>query len=356
MGDYTKAKLVLKDGSIFHGYSFGFDKSVSGEVVFNTGMMGYPESLTDPSYSGQILTLTYPLVGNYGVPANIKNNHGLSANFESDKIQISGLIVQEYSFNYNHWSAVKSLSEWLKENKIPAIFGIDTRALTKKLREKGVMLGKIIIGEDIEFDDPNLINLAAEVSVKQKIIYGNGRHKIVLVDTGAKNNIINELLKRDCTVIRVPWDYDFSNDTFDGLMVSNGPGDPKQCAITIKNIRKIMDRKLPIFGICYGNQLVALAAGGDTYKLKYGHRSQNQPCIDKKTGRCYITSQNHGYAVDTKSLPAGWSEWFVNANDNTNEGIIHESGLFRTVQFHPESTPGPDDTSYLFDELIELIK
>jgi len=350
------AKLVLEDGSVFYGHSFGYDKSVAGEVVFNTGMTGYPESLTDPSYHGQILSLTYPLIGNYGVPKDVKNKHGVSTNFESDKIQIMGLIVQEYSFNHSHWSAVKSLSEWLKEHHVPAIYGIDTRALTKKLREKGVMLGKIVIDKDLELIDPNLRNLAGEVSVKEKIVYGNGKHKIVLIDTGAKNNIVNELIKRDTTVIKVPWDYDFLKEDFDGLMVSNGPGDPKQCKITIANIKKVIGMKKPIFGICYGNQLVALAAGGDTYKLKFGHRSQNQPCIDKTTGRCYITSQNHGFAVDTKSLPKDWKEWFVNANDNTNEGIIHKSGLFRTVQFHPEATPGPVDTTFLFDEFIDLVK
>lgn len=356
MGDFKTAKLVLEDGSVYEGFSFGNETPVSGEVVFNTGMTGYPETLTDPSYKGQILVMTYPLVGNYGVPEGKRNKYGILENFESDSIKITALIISDYSENYSHWSAKKSLGEWLKEQKTPGLFGIDTRALTKKLRERGVMLGKIIFEKDIRIEDPNLKNLAAEVSVREPKAYGNGKNRIILVDCGVKNNIINSLLARDTTVTIVPWDYDYNDENFDGLMISNGPGDPKACGPTISNIKKALAKKKPIFGVCYGNQLVALAAGGDTYKLKFGHRGQNQPCIDTNTGRCYITSQNHGYAVDTGSLPSGWKEWFVNANDNTNEGIIHESGLFRTVQFHPEATPGPVDTGYLFDEFIELVK
>jgi carbamoyl-phosphate synthase small subunit len=352
----VSAKLVLEDGTVFHGISFGAESSVSGEVVFNTGMTGYVETLSDPSYKGQILTLTYPLIGNYGVPKEKRNRFGLLENFESDRIQITGLIVADYSKEYSHHAAIKSLGDWLKENNIPAITGIDTRSLTKKLREKGVMLGKIIIGKDIPFDDPNKRNLVAEVSSKKPILYENGKTKIVLIDCGVKNNILNSILKLNVTVLRVPWDYDFTEEDFDGLMISNGPGDPKMCEATIRNIRKTIELKKPIFGVCLGNQLTALAAGADTYKLRYGHRGQNQPCIDIKTKKCYITSQNHGYAVDTKTLPKGWKEGFINANDDTNEGIIHESGLFRTVQFHPEATPGPVDTSYLFEDFIKLVE
>jgi len=351
-----RAKLVLNDGTEFIGYCFGAKLSVSGEVVFNTGMIGYPESLTDPSYKGQILVLTYPLVGNYGVPPHKLNKYGLYHYFESDKIQISGLIIQDYSHEYHHWTASKSLSKWLKEHNIPGVYGIDTRELTKRLRHKGVMLGKIIVEKDVPFVDPNTRNLVAEVSIKEPIKYGNGKVRIVLIDCGVKNNIIMNLLRTDTTVIRVPWDYDFHNINFDGLMISNGPGDPKMCKETIKQVRRAIDRKIPTFGICLGNQILALAAGADTYKLKFGHRSQNQPCIDRFTGRCFITSQNHGFAVDTSSLKKGWSEWFYNANDNTNEGIIHESGLFRTIQMHPEATPGPNDLQFLFDEFIESLK
>lgn len=349
-------KLVLEDGSVFHGSSFGSEKSSAGEVVFNTGMVGYPETLTDPSYKGQILAFTYPLIGNYGIPGDEKEDRILKY-FESDKIQISGLIVSNYSENYSHWNAKKSLSDWLKENNIPAIEGIDTRQLTKKLREKGTMLGKIVYGnDDIELEDPNRINLVADVSIKEPIIYEKGKTKAVVIDCGVKNNIIRSLLKRNITVIRVPWDYDFLKLEFNALLISNGPGDPKMAKETIANVKKALENNIPTFGICLGNQILALAAGGDTYKLKYGHRSQNQPCLEIGTKRCFITSQNHGYAVDIKSLPDEWKPWFVNVNDNTNEGIRHISKPFMSIQFHPEATPGPVDTGFLFDKFLEMIK
>ncbi len=353
--DKKKIKLVLEDNSIFEGFSFGAEKSKTGEVVFNTGMVGYPETLTDPSYQGQILTLTYPLIGNYGIPNN-KMTNDLLDNFESDKIHVSGLVISDYSEKYSHWSAAKSLADWLKEHQIPGIYDVDTRELTKKLREKGTMLGKIIYNQDIDFYDPNKENLVAQVSVKKPITYGQGRIKIVLIDCGAKYNIIRSLLKRGVTVIRVPWDYDFSELDYDGLFISNGPGDPKMCDATINHLKQALNKNKPIFGICLGNQLLALAAGADTYKLKYGHRSQNQPCQQVNSPRCYITSQNHGYAVDSKTLPADWQTWFNNANDNTNEGIKHKSKPFSSVQFHPEATPGPVDTEFLFDNFLNQIE
>ncbi len=350
------AKLILEDGSIFEGFSFGAEKPANGEVVFNTGMVGYPEAMTDPSYRGQILVLTYPLIGNYGVPGN-ETEDGILKYFESDKIQISGLIVSNYSKKYSHWNAKKSLSEWMKEFNVPGITGIDTRELTKKLREKGTMLGKIVYeNEYIEFEDPNKRNLVAEVSIKEPIVYEKGKTRIVLIDCGVKNNIIKSFLKRDVTVIRVPWNHNFLELDFDGLFISNGPGDPKMVKEAIKNIKKALEKGIPTFGICLGNQLLALAAGGDTYKLKYGHRSQNQPCLEIGTKRCYITSQNHGYAVDVKSLPSEWEPWFVNLNDNTNEGIRHKSGLFSAIQFHSEHSPGPKDTEFLFDDFIKKLK
>lgn len=356
MHKYKKASLVLENGTVFQGYSFGSDTSISGEVVFNTGMMGYPESLTDPSYKGQILTLTYPLIGNYGIPDKSKEN-GLLSNFESDRIHVQGLVISDYSEDYFHWNAEKSLGDWLKEERIPGIFGIDTRALTKILREKGTMLGKIIIeDEDVAFSDPSKINLVAEVSINEKVVYGKGKEKILIVDCGCKYNIIRCFLKRGVSVIRVPWDYDFSNEEFDGLFISNGPGDPKLAEETIANVREYLKIGKPVFGICLGNQILGLAAGGDTFKLKYGHRSQNQPCVEVGTKRCYITSQNHGYALDTKSLPPEWSPWFVNANDNTNEGVKHENKPFFSVQFHPEAMPGPMDTEFLFDRFIDVVK
>jgi len=353
---YSSIKLVLEDGTILEGKSFGSDKSIAGEVVFNTAMTGYPESLTDPSYKGQILVLTYPLVGNYGVPAEDTKDKMLRF-FESSNLHISGLIVSDYSEEYSHWNAGKSLGDWLKENDIPGIFDIDTRELTKILREKGSMLGKIIFDDVVPEDyDPNLDNLVAEVSIPKKEVYGNGKYKIVLVDCGVKFNIIRYLLERDTTVIRVPWDYDFSEEDYDGLFISNGPGDPKKCDITIDNISKAFNQDRPIFGICLGNQLMALASGADTYKLKYGHRSHNQPVIQANTNKAYITSQNHGFAIDNETLPKPWKPLFLNLNDDTNEGMIHESKDFFSTQFHPEASGGPTDTAFLFDEFINRIK
>lgn len=349
------AKLVLHDGQSFTGRLFGYAGSMSGEVVFNTAMTGYPESITDPSYKGQILVLTYPLIGNYGVPDHIVEDQ-LSKFYESDKIQVSGLIISDYSAEHHHWNARKSLSDWLEEHKIPGIYGIDTRSLTKLLREKGSMLGKIIVNDqEIEFTDPNKQNLVSMVSIPEKVVYGKGKHKIMLVDCGVKNNIIRHLLKRDTTVIRVPWDYPFVDEEYDALFLTNGPGDPKQCGVTIENIRKALYQDRPIFGICLGNQLLALAAGANTFKLKYGHRSHNQPVRLVGTEKCYITSQNHGFAVDESTLSDEWNPLFNNLNDGTNEGLRHTSKPFFSAQFHPEASSGPTDTDFLFDEFLSLI-
>jgi len=351
-----KIRLVLEDSTEFSGHSFGFEKSISGEVVFNTAMTGYPESLTDPSYKGQILVLTYPLIGNYGVPQESIDNQMLRF-FESDRLHISGLIVSDYSVEYSHWNAEKSLGEWLKENEIPGIYGIDTRQLTKILREKGTMLGKIIFDEqDVDLYDPNQDNLVDKVSISEKTVYGDGKYKILLIDCGVKYNIIRYLLQRDTTVIRVPWDYDFLDEEYDGLFISNGPGDPKQCTTTINNLSKAFDQARPIMGICLGNQLLALASGADTYKLKYGHRSHNQPVILAGTNDSFITSQNHGFAIDNKTLKNDWIPYFINLNDDTNEGMKHKSKPFFSTQFHPEASGGPTDTEFLFDQFIELIE
>lgn len=355
MNKGTNIKLILQDGKEFSGFSFGCEKSVSGEVVFNTAMTGYPESLTDPSYKGQILALTYPIIGNYGVPGNLTED-SMYKFFESYALHISGLIISDYTEEYSHWNANKSLGDWLKEYEIPGIYGIDTRELTKVLREEGTMLGKIVYNnQDVALYDPNQDNLVEQVSIREKKVFGKGKYRILLIDCGVKYNIIRNLLQRDTTVVLVPWDYDFSEEAYDGLFISNGPGDPKQCGKTIANLQQALDGNTPIYGICLGNQLLALAAGANTFKLKYGHRSHNQPVILKNTNKAYITSQNHGFAIDNSTLPSAWEPLFINLNDQTNEGMKHKSKPFFSTQFHPEASSGPKDTEFLFDEFMELV-
>lgn len=349
-------QLILKDGTVFSGQSFGYRKSLSGEVVFNTAMSGYPESLTDPSYKGQILVLTYPLIGNYGVPPMLRDG-GLLRYFESESIHISALVISEYSVESSHWNSWKTLSRWLIENQVPAISGVDTRAITTCLRDKGVMTGKIVFDNaDTEFLETDKMNMVEKVSTKKVITYGNGQYKVVLVDCGVKSNIIRRLVSRDTTVIRVPWDYNYLDMEYDGLFISNGPGDPKILTPAIEHLAAALKRDKPVFGICLGNQLLALAAGGKTYKLPYGHRSHNQPVKMQNSNRCFITSQNHGYATDAGSLAGEWEEFFVNLNDNTNEGIRHRRKPFFSTQFHPEASSGPTDTDFLFDDFIDMIK
>ena len=353
--------LVLSDGTRFHGKSFGYDAPVAGEVVFNTAMMGYPESLTDPSYEGQLLTLTFPLVGNYGVPPFTIEANGIPAFMESERIHASALIVSDYSDHYSHWNAVESLSEWLKREKVTGITGIDTRELTKVLRENGVMMGKILFD-----DNPDLIpeadyagvNFVDRVSCKEIIRYNEGAgKKVVLIDCGVKANIIRSLLSRGVEVIRVPWNYDYTDMEFDGLFLANGPGDPDMCEEAVNILRKqISGSRKPICGICMGNQLLAKAGGATIYKLKYGHRSHNQPVRQVGTNKCYVTSQNHGYAVDAKTLEADWEELFVNMNDGSNEGIRHKNNPWFSSQFHPEACSGPVDTSFIFDKFIDTLK
>jgi carbamoyl-phosphate synthase small subunit len=356
MTAFRKAKLILEDGSVFEGKSFGCEKSVAGEVVFYTGMTGYPESLTDPSYAGQILVSTYPMIGNYGIPSE-KQEQGFSVFLESEKIQATGLVISDYSSEFSHWNAEKSLGNWLKSYEVPGLFGIDTRALTKILRMKGSMLGKIEFSEDpVDFYDPNLENLVAVVSCKERAVYGSGEYKVILVDCGVKNNIIRCLLNRNTTVIRVPWDCDFSEEDYDGVFLSNGPGDPAFCGVTVENLRKVLKRNKPVMGICLGNQLLARAAGAETYKLKFGHRSHNQPVLLNGTNRCFITSQNHGYAVAPDTLTGDWEPLFINVNDNTNEGIQHKTKPFFSTQFHPEAASGPVDTEFLFDRFIKSMR
>ncbi|MFA6872085.1 MAG: glutamine-hydrolyzing carbamoyl-phosphate synthase small subunit [Bacteroidaceae bacterium] len=357
-----KITLTLSDGSQFHGFSFGAEKSVVGEVVFNTAMMGYTESLTDPSYAGQLLTLTYPLVGNYGVPSMEASKDNLPLFAESSRIHPEAVIVADYSEEYSHWNAVESLESWLVREDVVGITGIDTRELTKVLREQGVMMGQITLDdvpkERIEMVDYSSVNYVDQVSCKEVITYGEapGKKRVVLLDCGVKANIIRMLLQQDLTVIRVPWDYDFTTLSYDGLFLSNGPGDPNICSAAVAHIQKAMELSdKPICGICLGNQLLAKAGGATIYKLKYGHRSHNQPVRRVGDTRCFITSQNHGYAVDDTTLGKDWEPLFVNMNDGSNEGIRHITKPWFSAQFHPEATSGPTDTAFLFDEFAKLL-
>ena len=367
-----KAVLILEDGSRFEGTAFGSLRNTSGEVVFNTAMTGYPESLTDPSYAGQILVSTFPLIGNYGVPPHRKEEDGLEENFEGSHIYARALVVADYSSAYSHWDAEENLEAWLRREDIPAITGIDTRALTKVLREKGVMRGRIVMegqedhtGADT-YEDHNFV---ADVSCREVLRYlpaNTPRKKVVLVDCGCKYNIIRCLLSRDLEVIRVPWNYDYSGMEYDGLFLSNGPGNPEQCRETVAILRKVMAEGLqaaaegrpvkPIMGICLGNQLLGIAAGARVYKLKYGHRGHNQPVRLNGTTECFITSQNHGYAIANDSLPEGWKPLLVNMNDGSNEGMEHEKMPWFSVQFHPEANGGPLDTEVLFDRFADLME
>ena len=356
-----KVTLVLSDGTSFRGESFGFESPVAGEVVFNTAMTGYPESLTDPSYAGQLMVLTYPLVGNYGVPPFSIEADGIPSFMESDRIYASAIIVADYSERNSHWNSVESLGDWLKREGVPGITGIDTRELTKVLREHGVMMGKILFDDqpdvipEAEYEGVNFVD---KVSCKNVIRYNEGvGKKIVLVDCGVKANIIRCLVERNVEVVRVPWNYDYTSMDFDGLFLANGPGDPDMCVDAVNILRRQMNiSKKPICGICMGNQLLAKAGGASIYKLKYGHRSHNQPVRMVGTNDCYITSQNHGYAVDAKTLGKEWEEFFVNMNDGSNEGIRHKTNPWFSSQFHPEACSGPVDTEFMFDKFIDTLK
>lgn len=348
------SQLVLEDGTLFKGFSPRWqDKLYYGEIVFTTGMTGYCESLTDPSYTGQVLIFTYPLIGNYGVIDK--------SQWESHKIHVKGVIVSEVCNHWSHSNPSKSLLDWLKQEKIPLISGIDTRQLTIKIRTKGTMLGIINCSLEQEtylFQNPNKENLVSQVSVKERRILPHSidaKKKIIVVDCGLKNNILRCLQKYPFVIHQVPYDFDYTNEFFDGVFVSSGPGDPSKCKETIAILKKAMEFKKPIYGVCLGAQLMALAAGGKTYKLPFGHRSQNQPCIDNRTQRCYITAQNHGYAIKGGSLTKEWEVSFTNLNDMTIEGISHCYHPFSAVQFHPEACPGPTDTKWFFDQFYKKI-
>ncbi|MDR0568888.1 MAG: glutamine-hydrolyzing carbamoyl-phosphate synthase small subunit [Spirochaetaceae bacterium] len=362
----VEARLLLEDGTEYLGWSFGKARSQAGEVVFTTGMTGYPQALTDPSFRGQILVSTYPLIGNYGAPLHKKtgkpffDEYGIPVHLESDRLQIAGFAVSEVCEEPSHFASGGTLSGWLEKSNVPGIYGIDTRALTCRLRERGVMRGKILTAgsPDAALEAGASSHPAAEVSPVQPSVisprnYSGKPVRILFIDCGAKANLFRFFLSRNATILRVPWNWDIRESQYDGLFLSNGPGDPKSCGKTVGAVRHAFERGKPIFGVCLGNQIMALAAGGDTYKLPYGHRGQNQPCLEAHTKRCYITSQNHGYAVRSETLPKGWEPWFTNANDGTVEGIRCTNGPFSAVQFHPEGCPGPRDTEFLLDRFIE---
>jgi carbamoyl-phosphate synthase small subunit len=359
-------KLMLEDGTEFVGVSFGARSPVAGEVVFTTAMSGYVEALTDPSFRGQILVLTYPLAGNYGVPAP-RAPGSLDGPYESDRIQVQGLVVQHAIHHPSHHASTRTLGEWLTSEGVPAVSGIDTRTLTRRLREHGTMRGWLLPADGALEDEraaargvdmkQELFRLVAPASVTR---IGNGDGpRVLLVDAGVKDNLIRSVVRRGATVTRAPWHADLGAlaDEADGVLLGNGPGDPKDLPELVEQVRGLLRRpNLPIFGVCLGNQLLALAAGGDTYKLPYGHRGVNQPVQEVGTRRCFITSQNHGYAVRESSLPRDWEPWFVNLNDGTNEGIRARFKPVFSVQFHPDATPGPQDTGFLFDEFLRLCR
>ncbi|GAM90372.1 hypothetical protein ANO11243_084150 [Dothideomycetidae sp. 11243] len=364
---FERATFTIRDGPIFHGKSFGAKSNISGEAVFTTSLVGYPESMTDPSYRGQILVFTQPLIGNYGVPSSVRDEFGLLKYFESPNIQAAGIVVADVALQYSHWTAVESLSEWCAREGVPAISGVDTREIVTYLREQGSSLGKIVIGEEYDadedeaFEDPASINLVKKVSTKAPfhVPSPNGDMHVALIDCGVKENIIRSLVSRGASVTCLPYDYPVHKiaNHFDGVFISNGPGDPTHCQSTCHNLRKLMDNsQIPIMGICLGHQLLAIAVGARTTKMKYGNRAHNIPALDLSTGKCHITSQNHGYAVDMNSVPADFKEYFVNLNDGSNEGMIHKHRPIFSTQFHPEAKGGPLDSSYLFDAYLKEVQ
>lgn len=371
-GLLDRATLKIRNGPVFNGFSFGANKNVSGEAVFTTSLVGYPESMTDPSYKGQILCFTQPLIGNYGVPSSTaKDQFNLLKHLESPLVQCIGIVVADVALEYSHWTAVESLQQWCQRSGVAAISGVDTRQLVSYLRNKGSSLAKISIGEEYDadedeaFEDPGSINLVRQVTTRAPFhircpeYYNKGYH-IAVLDCGAKENILRSLVERGASLTVFPYDCPIQSISrkFDGLFISNGPGDPTHCSQTVYNLKQTMasNSQLPIFGICLGHQLLALASGARTVKLKYGNRAHNIPALDLFTKKCHITSQNHGYAVDASTLTAEWEPYFLNLNDLSNEGMRHKSRPVFSTQFHPEAKGGPLDTSYLFDKFFENIE
>jgi carbamoyl-phosphate synthase small subunit len=364
---YERATFTIRDGPIYHGKSFGAKTNISGEAVFTTSLVGYPESMTDPSYRGQILVFTQPLIGNYGVPAPVRDEYGLYKYFESPNIQAAAIVVADAATQYSHWTAVESLAQWCAREGVPAITGVDTRDIVTYLREQGSSLGKITVGEEYDadedeaYEDPGSINLVKKVSTKSPfhVPSPNGDAHVCLIDCGVKENIIRSIVSRGASVTCVPYDFPIHKTAhhFDGVFISNGPGDPTHCRSTSDNLRKLMaTSQIPIMGICLGHQLLAIASGANTIKMKYGNRAHNIPALDLLTGKCHITSQNHGYAVDPTTMNSEWKEYFTNLNDGSNEGMIHKTRPIFSTQFHPEAKGGPLDSSYLFDAYLKSVK
>ncbi len=365
-------KLIFDDGTVLDGEGFGFSTTVFGEIVFNTGMVGYTEALTDPSYNGQILTLTYPLVGNYGVPdPSIKDDDGIPKFFESDKMQIRGLVVHELSLTASHWNLSMTLDEWMHNEKVPGISGIDTRELTKKLRTGGVMMAALVVSDseiDVEqvkkelaaathYDSEQFMDI---VSTKEEQIFGDGEKSVVVIDTGAKNAILRNVRELGYKAILVPWNTSYEKIMSynpKGVVLSSGPGDPQKCPNTIDTTKKLIKNNIPTLGICLGAQIIGIAGNTETYKLKYGHRGQNKPCVNLENNQVYVTSQNHGYGITPESLEkSDFNLWFTNADDKTVEGIKHKKQNCIAVQFHPEASPGPFDCKFIFEELKQLME
>lgn len=372
--DYAKkfGKLIFDDGTVLDGMGFGYSTTVFGEIVFNTGMVGYTEALTDPSYNGQILTLTYPLVGNYGVPdPSIVDEDGIPKYFESEKIQIRGLVVHELSLTASHWNLLMTLDEWMYKEKVPGISGIDTRELTKKLRTSGVMMAALVVSDsEIDVDKIKKDLSAATkygsqqfmdvVSTKTERIYGHDDKTVVVVDTGAKYAILRNVRELGYKAILLPWNTPYEKIMSykpQGVVLSSGPGDPQKCPDTIDTAKKLIENNVPTLGICLGAQIIGLAGNTETYKLKYGHRGQNKPCVNLENNQVYVTSQNHGYGIKPESLEkSDFKLWFTNADDKTVEGIKHKKQKCIAVQFHPEAAPGPFDCKFVFEELKEMME
>lgn len=366
------ALLLLEDGSIFFGKGFGYEADSIGEVVFNTGMVGYPESMSDPSYAGQILTFTYPLIGNYGVPPySLRDRFGLPRYFESDSIKVKGVVVQEACDAPSHWASRRTLSKWMESEGIPGIEGVDTRALVTRLRESGVMMGILANGREasdkerlaerlVDAESYSTRNFVKEVTVRDPIVHGDSQERVVILDCGTKYGIVRNLLMRGFQVIRLPYDSSFAtvmkHDPA-GVVVCNGPGDPQILVESARTVASLIESEVPVLGVCLGEQVVGMSQGAETYKLKYGHRGQNKPCLDLATGRGYVTSQNHGYALSEGSLKrTELRPWFINADDMTVEGIVHATRPCLAVQFHPEASPGPYDTSFVFDRFAGMAR